>query len=248
MAGFVDVHAHFLTDAYVARARAAGHDVPDGMPGWPRWSPDEHLELMDRVGIDSAVLSVSSPGVHFGDDNAARALAREVNEAGAQIVRDHPGRFGLFASLPVPDVDDALAEIGYALDTLHADGVLLETNVHGVYLGNPALEPVFAELARRHATVLLHPASPPCWQQTALGRPRPMIEFIFDTARAVTDLVLGGTFHISPSRGRGPGGLLEPPTTTSDPAEVSTGELPVEGWPVEGRPSAAAVRRAARAA
>jgi hypothetical protein len=80
MAGFVDVHAHFLTDAYVARARAAGHDVPDGMPGWPHWSLGEHSELMDRLGIDSAVLSLSSPGVHFGDDEAARVLAREVNE------------------------------------------------------------------------------------------------------------------------------------------------------------------------
>jgi predicted TIM-barrel fold metal-dependent hydrolase len=193
MVGFVDVHAHFLTDFYVARARAAGHDVPDGMPKWPHWSPDEHLELMDRVGIATAVLSVSSPGVHFGDDEAARPLAREVNEAGAHIVRDHPGRFGLFASLPVPDVDGALAEIGYAFDTLNADGVVLETNTHGVYLGNSALDPVFAELARRRAAVLLHPTSPPCWQQTALGRPRPMIEFIFDTARAVTDLILAGT-------------------------------------------------------
>jgi predicted TIM-barrel fold metal-dependent hydrolase len=193
MAGFVDVHAHFLTDGYVARARAAGHDVPDGMPGWPHWSPGEHVELMDRLGIDSAVLSLSSPGVQFGDDEAARVLAREVNDAGADIVRDHPARFGLFASLPVPDVDGALAEIGYAVDTLHADGVVLETNAHGVYPGDPALEPVFAELARRGTPVLFHPTSPPCWQETALGRPRPLIEFIFDTARAVTDLLVAGT-------------------------------------------------------
>jgi hypothetical protein len=76
------------------------------------------------------------------------------------------------------------AEIGYAFDTLGADGVILDTNAHGIYPGDQRLDPVFAELARRRATVLLHPASPPCWQQTALGRPRPMIEFIFDTARA----------------------------------------------------------------
>ena len=148
---------------------------------------------MDRVGIATALLSVSSPGVHFGDDEAARALSREVNDAGAQIVRDHPDRFGLFASLPVPDVDGALAEIEYAFDTLNVDGIILETNTDGAYVGDSALEPVFAELSRRRATVLLHPTSPPCWQQTALGRPRPMIEFIFDTSRAVTDLILGGT-------------------------------------------------------
>ena len=154
---------------------------------------------MGRAGIDAAVLSVSSPGIHFGDDQAARTLAREVNDAGAQIVRDHPGQFGLFAALPLPDTDGALAEIGYAFDTLGAAGVIVETNAHGVYLGDQRLEPVFAELVRRRATVMLHPTSPPCWQQTALGRPRPMIEFIFDTARAVTDLILAGTLIRHPA-------------------------------------------------
>jgi len=193
MTGFIDVHAHFLTGSYVAQARAGGHDVPDGMPAWPDWSAAAHLELMGRIGIDAAVLSVSSPGIHFGDDAAARQLAREVNDAGARIVRDHPGRFGLFASLPLPDTDGAVAEIGYAFDTLGADGIVLDTNAHGICPGDQQLDPVFAELARRRAVVLLHPTSPPCWQQTALGRPRPMIEFIFDTARAVTDLILSGT-------------------------------------------------------
>ena len=201
MTGFIDVHAHFVTGSYIASARTAGHDPPDGMPRWPDWSARAHLELMDRTGIDAAVLSVSSPGTHFGDDAAARRLAREVNDAGAQVVRDHPGRFGLFASLPLPDIDGALAEIGYAFDTLDADGVIMETNVHGVYLGDQRLEPVFAELARCRATVFLHPMSPPCWEQTALGRPRPMIEFIFDTARAVTDLILAGTLDRHPQAG-----------------------------------------------
>jgi len=198
MTGFIDVHAHFLTGSYVAQASAAGHEAPDGMPAWPGWSAAAHLELMDRTGIDTAVLSVSSPGTHFGEDAAARRLAREVNDAGAQLVRDHPGRFGLFASLPLPDTDGALAELGYAVDTLDADGVIVETNAHGVYPGDQRLDPVFAELARRRATVLLHPTSPPCWQQTALGRPRPMIEFVFDTARAVTSLILAGTLTRHP--------------------------------------------------
>ena len=92
----------------------------------------------------------------------------------------------------LPDTDGAVSELGYAFDTLGADGVIVETNAHGVYLGDERLEPVFAELARRRATVLVHPTSPLCWQQTALGRPRPMIEFIFDTARAVTDLISPG--------------------------------------------------------
>jgi 6-methylsalicylate decarboxylase len=102
------------------------------------------------------------------------------------------------ASLPLPDTDGALAEIGYAFGTLGADGVVLETNVHDVYPGDRRLDSVFAELARRRAIVLLDPTSPPCWQQTALDRPQPMIEFIFDTARAVTDLILAGTLDRYP--------------------------------------------------
>ena len=191
--GYLDVHAHFLTDSYVRRAREAGHELPDGVPAWPTWSAAAHLELMDRCSIETSMLSISSPGVHFGDDTAARRLAREVNEAGAEAVREHPGRFGLFASLPLPDVDGALEEIAYAYDTLHADGVILETNTHGTYLGDPDLEPVWAELDRRRAVVFLHPTSPVCWERSALGRPRPMIEFIFDTARTVTDLLMAGT-------------------------------------------------------
>ncbi|WP_225635565.1 amidohydrolase family protein [Streptomyces solaniscabiei] len=196
--GFVDVHAHFVTDSYVRQARAAGHELPDGVPAWPGWSAEAHLELMDRVGIRTAILSVSSPGVHFGDDAAARRLARETNEEAARVTAGHPGRFGFFASLPLPDVDGALTEVAYAFDELGADGVVLETNTHGVYLGDARLEPLFAELGRRRAVVFLHPTSPVCWEHSALGRPRPMVEFIFDTARTVTDLLMAGTLGRHP--------------------------------------------------
>src|SRR4029077_10917695 len=85
-----------LTDAYVIAARAAGHVHPDGMAGWPTWSAEEHLRLMDRWGVATAMLSISSPGTHFGDDASGRRLTREVNEVGAAICRAHPGRFGHF--------------------------------------------------------------------------------------------------------------------------------------------------------
>jgi predicted TIM-barrel fold metal-dependent hydrolase len=189
----IDVHAHFLTDAYVIAARAAGHVHPDGMAGWPNWSAEEHLRLMDRWGVATAMLSISSPGTHFGDDAAARRLTREVNEAGAAISRDNPGRFGHFASLPLPDVSGALDELGYALGELGCDGITVETNSTGVYLGNERYEPLYRELNRRRAVVFVHPTSPPCAETTALGRPRPMLEFIFDTTRAVSDLVFTGT-------------------------------------------------------
>ena len=190
--GLVDVHAHFVTPEYVAAARLAGHQRPDGMPAWPSWSVREQLDLMDRNGIDRALLSVSSPGVHFGDNARARALARTMNETAADVVADHPDRFGMFASLPLPDVPGAIAELDHAFDVLRADGVVLASNTAGWYLGDPRLEELWQRCDERAAVVFVHPTSPPNWPSVALDRPRPMIEFLFDSARTVIDLVCAG--------------------------------------------------------
>ncbi|MFJ6087868.1 amidohydrolase family protein [Streptomyces sp. NPDC092369] len=190
LSGAVDVHAHYITPTLREAMIAAGSNSPDGMPAIPDWNVPDALDLMDRTGIAVSMLSVSSPGVHFADARSTRILARTVNEEGASIVRDHPDRFGLFASLPLPDVDAAVSEAGYALDVLQADGIALLTNYDNVYLGDPAFDPLMAELNRRQAVVLLHPTSPAGWQDTCVGRPRPMIEFLFDTTRAVAQLAL----------------------------------------------------------
>jgi 6-methylsalicylate decarboxylase len=192
----VDVHAHFLPADYREALLANGHERPDGFPILPEWSPEGHLEVLDRLGIGTAMLSVSSPGVAFGED--AAAWARSVNETGAATVRAHPDRFGLLASLPLPDVDAALAELRHAFDRLGADGIALLTNVDGVYLGDERYEPLWAELGRRRAVVFVHPTSPACWQATSLGHPRPVLEFLIDTTRAVADLALRGTLERHP--------------------------------------------------
>lgn len=191
----IDVHAHYLPELYREALHDAGHDQPDGFPYIPEWSADEHVQVMDRLGIERSMLSVSSPGVRFGDID----LARAVNEAGRKAVVDHPGRFGLLASLPLPDVDAAIAEIAHCCDHLDADGFVLLTNVGGTYLSDASFEPVFHELDRRGAPVLVHPTSPACWEQTSLGRPRPMLEFLFDTTRTIVDLVLSGTIARNPN-------------------------------------------------
>lgn len=196
--GLVDIHAHFVTDSYVSAARAAGIEHPDGMPGWPAWSVEQHSDLMERAGITKSYLSVSSPGVHFGDDYAARALAREVNEFGAQVRAERPQQFGHFASLPLPDVEGSLAEAAYALDVLGSDGVAVESNHHGLYLGNARFEPLWEDLDRRGAVVFVHPTSPPHAEDTSLGRPRPMLEFLFDTARTTSDLLFCGVLARHP--------------------------------------------------
>jgi predicted TIM-barrel fold metal-dependent hydrolase len=188
----IDVHFHYLSPEYREKMIDAVGGSPDGFAA-PQWSAEAALAMMDRMNIATGMLSVSSPGVHFGNDAKARLLARSVNEFAARTMGDHRGRFGGFASLPLPDVDGALEEIGYALDTLKLDGVVMLTNFNGVYLGDKRLDPVFDELNRRTAVVFIHPTSPICWQQSALGYPRPMIEFTFDSTRAVVNLIFSGT-------------------------------------------------------
>lgn len=199
MTGALDVHAHFLPDLYRAELLRHGHEQPDGFPQIPEWSADEHVAMLDRQGIETALLSISSPGVCLAADADVVGLCRAVNEEGHKAVVDHPGRFGRLASLPLPDVDAAMAEIAHCDDELHADGFALLTNVGGTYLADGSFGPVWDELDRRGARVFVHPTSPPCFEQVAHGRPRPMVEFLFDTTRAIVDLVLSGTLAAHPN-------------------------------------------------
>jgi predicted TIM-barrel fold metal-dependent hydrolase len=191
----IDVHQHIVPPLWAEALAARGLDSG----GWviPSWSPRSAIAMMDQQGIATGVMSVTSPGVHLDGDVAARDLARAVNEYGAEVVKDHPDRFGHFASIPLPDVDGAVAETVYALDTLGTDGVVLMSNAHGKYLGDADFEPLWAALDRRAATVFVHPAQPP---MTLLpGTPAPLADYVFDTTRTALNLVLGGVMSRYPN-------------------------------------------------
>src|SRR5258705_12646327 len=128
----IDVHAHYIPDTYRDALVAAGQAQPDGIPALPEWNQALPLDAMDKLKVRLAILSISSPGVHFGDAAAAAELARTVNETGAQIARATPERFGFFATLPLPEIDASVAETRYPLDHLGAAGVCLMTNSRGV--------------------------------------------------------------------------------------------------------------------
>jgi predicted TIM-barrel fold metal-dependent hydrolase len=180
----LDVHHHLVPPAYLDALRAAGRDTA----GFPAWSPERSLAMMDRLGIGRALLSLSSPGVWLGDGAGARTLARACNEHAAEVVRRHPDRFGALAALPFPDVDGAAEEIAYALDTLRLDGVILLSSVDGRYVGDPEHDAILVELDRRGAVVLLHPGDLPADHEDA-----PLdawIEYPIDVARAFVRLVL----------------------------------------------------------
>jgi len=195
----VDVHHHILPPAYVSALAGLGIHGGGGIP-FPAWEVTATLEMMDRQGIAAAVTSVSAPGVHFGDDAFSRRLARTCNESSARLVADHPQRFGGFAIVPLPDVDGALSEVEYALDTLGLDGVvLLASQSDGRYLGDPKFDALFAELDRRRAVVFVHPTIPKSSEGIPIGVPGFAAEFTFDTSRAVANLIWTGTVERFPN-------------------------------------------------
>jgi predicted TIM-barrel fold metal-dependent hydrolase len=193
----IDVHHHILPD-YFWRATNDAHSPVGGIAP-PPWSKEAMLSYMDDAGTDVAMTSISTPGVHMGDDAAARDLARRVNELGAALIQERPDRFGGFAALPLPDVDGALRELEYGLDVLKLDGVVLFSNARGIYLGDKRFRPLFDALERRKAVVFVHPTASPDPSAHSLGLPDSLIDFTADTTRAVAQLHYGNTFARTPN-------------------------------------------------
>jgi predicted TIM-barrel fold metal-dependent hydrolase len=188
----IDVHHHFAPPAYVAENRNRVS------PAALDWTPQKALDAMDTEGVATAVLSLALPGVWFGDTDAARRMSRLCNDYAADLARSHPGRFGLFPVIPLPDIDGSLREIEYAFDVLKASGIGIVTNYSDAsgskWLGNPAFTPVFEELNRRKAVVFVHPIVASCCQKL-LPDVSPLVsEIPQDTTRAITNMLFTGTF------------------------------------------------------
>ena len=195
----IDVHHHILPPPYMLKARDRILAISDrDHSALLNWTPAKAIEEMDKNGIATAMTSLGLPGVWFNGAKAARSLARACNEYAAQMVRDYSGRFGLFAALPLPDQEGSLREIAYAMDVLKADGVGLVSSYDNKWPGDAAFAPVFEELNRRKAVVFIHPAVPGCCGHLMPDIPASTIEFLFDTSRAITSLLVNGTFSRCP--------------------------------------------------
>jgi 6-methylsalicylate decarboxylase len=195
-ANLIDVHQHFVPPFYVSEHREHIAAAAGGRthPAYLSWTVEHAIEAMDKNGVATAVLSLTTPGVWFGDVHAAAQLARKVNEYAAELVRTCPGRFGLFAIVPLPDTESSLHEIEYAFGSLKADGIGLMTSYDDKWLGDPRYDLVFEELNRRKAVVFVHPTTGLCCR-TLLPDINPiMLEIPQDTTRAITNLLFSGSF------------------------------------------------------
>ncbi|RFU32282.1 hypothetical protein B7463_g4060, partial [Scytalidium lignicola] len=212
----IDVHSHAVPANWKKYCMDLGYGESDGVSDVLDWTPEAHIAVMDRAGINHSVLSITSPGTHLVPDDhvLGRDLTRETNIDLSKISKAHPDRFSFFASLPLPDVAGSIAEIDYALDNLGAKGFAVMTNAHGIYLGDPSLDAVFEKFNARGAVVFMHPtccrirshssASLTTSQVQPLPTPHPsfinpMLEFPFDTTRAVASLLCSGTLHRYPN-------------------------------------------------
>ncbi|MGA2394339.1 MAG: amidohydrolase family protein [Candidatus Lustribacter sp.] len=188
-AGRIDVHHHFAPP-YWLRVTDGISPATSGI--WKPWTPQRSLDSMDQGGCQKAIVSITTPGMAFGDNEQTRRLARDANEYAAKMRSDHPGRFGIFAALPFPDVDACLREIAYALDTLKCEGVGMFTSYGKYYLGDNIFFPIFEELNRRKAVLFVHPTSPMCCTNYMAGITDADIEYGTDTTRAIARMVFSG--------------------------------------------------------
>lgn len=191
----IDTHHHIVPPTYAAWLESRG--ITAGGLAIPKWSAEDALDLMDAEGTATGILSVSTPGVHLGDDGEAREKAREVNEFAAGVVHQFPARFGFFATLTLPDVESAIAEARYSLDTLNADGIVLLSSVRGTYLGDESWTPLFEELNKRNAVVFVHPGDLPC--EPVPGIPPYAADFLLDTTRAAINIAKAGWLELFPN-------------------------------------------------
>ena len=169
--------------------KAHGAELEESFP-LPAWDAARHIDFMDRAGIRTAVLTMPAPQPYYGDTDESARCIRRVNEASAELKQRYPGRFRFCAALPLPDVEAAIREAIYALDTLGADGVKLATNSRGQYVGDEALDPLMEVLNERHAVVILHPHRPtPCPKEIIATTPLAMYEYPAESTRTVVNML-----------------------------------------------------------
>ena len=185
----IDIHCHAITENYIDFVKANGAEMDEGFP-IPSWNLERHIAFMDKAGIQTSVLIMPAPQPYFGDAKASANVCRRFNEECTVLKARYPGRFMFCAALPLPDVESALREAKYALETLGADGVKLATNSYGQYLGDPALDTLMAYLDAQNAVIILHPHKPSAVNaQLIADVPMASYEYLSETTRTILNMI-----------------------------------------------------------
>jgi predicted TIM-barrel fold metal-dependent hydrolase len=191
--GMIDVHFHLIPEFYRDAVYEAGRGPAIGR--YPDWSPQLALDLMDKHGIALAITSLAQPGVSFLPAGEAASFARRVNDCAAELIARHPRRFGCFGLLPMHDIDAAISEARYCLETLRFEGISLFASYDEKFLGDPWFDPLMRYLDACKAIVHIHPGLHPSSRSLALPWPGFMIEYPFDTTRAAVNLLFSGALE-----------------------------------------------------
>ncbi|MCL1828560.1 MAG: amidohydrolase [Oscillospiraceae bacterium] len=195
----IDMHCHPLPDKYFKYINETGKIYQDKCPFFD-WSEELTFNLMDKVGIEKTVLWISSPNIHAGDDKQACGIARELNEEMTEFAKKHIDKIYYVALLPLPDVKGAAEEVRYTADNLGVAGFTLNTNMNGMYLGDPAMDPILKMFDERGSLVIIHPTRPSAVPEGVLDNlPIPMLEFMFDSTRALVNMMTEGTLNKFPN-------------------------------------------------
>lgn len=197
--GVIDVHCHNILPSFLEVLESHDALLDEGFP-LPKWDVESHLAFMEEAGIETSVLTMPAPQPWFGDVAESKKAVREYNEQCARLKKEYPGKFRFCAALPLPDVDAAIEEAGYALDSLGADGIKLATNVRGQYLGDEALEPLMKVLDERKAVIIIHPHKPSPVNEGMMAQvPLAIYEYPAETTRTIVNLLAHNTLARYPN-------------------------------------------------
>ena len=204
----IDVHNHFYPPEYLAALEAGDSSVKltidaDGNPclHYPgdynvavrgHRDIDYRHRVLEREGVDTQVITFTTPGTHVEPAERAVRFARLVNDAFAAIVRERSPRFAALATLPLNDPAASVSELNRAVTQLGMRGAMLFSNVNGIALADPRYEPLYAEANRLRAILHIHPTDPVGVEAMTDYWLMPLVGFLMDTTLAAAKLVFAG--------------------------------------------------------
>jgi aminocarboxymuconate-semialdehyde decarboxylase len=159
---------------------------------------DYREQVLRETGVDTQVLTLTTPGTHVEEPAAAARLAGLVNDAFARVVADKRGRFAALATLPLNDPAASVTEFRRAMEQLRFRGAMVFSNVNGVALADQRFWNLYEVANEREAVLFIHPTNPVNVEAMKDYWLMPLVGFLFDTTLAAAGLVFSGVVERFP--------------------------------------------------